>query len=145
MRVEDTNSKTAASQLVVTNLVSFTLIVSAVVFLGAVCRFLKRCCAKLSKKKDKDVIAFREVRRISVLRKSTSVPRISTEGYLVVHQEQVPFDTEEMPVQPEVSALRKEIFLRPRAPTDPGSSPKVRFICPMRYFFCKSHNPGQNH
>ena len=125
MRVEYTNSQTAGSEQVITNLVSFTLIVSAVVFLGAVCRFLKRCCERLkNRNKDHDVIAFREVRRISQLR-SNSAPKVCTQEYSVVHQEDIPIDTEEMPVQPEVGALKKEIFLRPRAPTDPGFSPKV--------------------
>jgi hypothetical protein len=127
MRIENTNTETAGSQLVITNLVSFTLIVSAVVFLGALCRFLKKCCARLSRKKEQehDVIAFKEVRRISVLRKCNSVPGTKTHEYSIVHQEDVAMDTEEQPVQPDAIALKRAHFLRPRAPTDPGSSPKV--------------------
>ena len=127
MRIKNTSSETAGSQLVITNLVSFTLIVSAVVILGAMCRFLKRCCARLSKRKDPehDVIAFKEVRRLSVLRKCNSVPGISTQEYSVVHQEDIPVDTEETAVQPNLGALKKSMFVRPRAPTDPGSNPKV--------------------
>ena len=127
MKIEFSTFHTVSSDSVITNLVSFTLIVSAVVFLGAVCRYLKECCAGLSKKrnKDNDVIAFTEVRRISQIRKSYSLPRINTQEYSIVHQEEVPINTEEMPIQPAISAVKQDIFLRPRAPTDPGRSPKV--------------------
>ena len=140
MKIEFSTSQTVGSDTVITNLASFTLIVSAVVVLGAVCRYLKECCARLSKKKNKsnDVIAFAEVRRISQMRKSHSAPRINTQDYSILHQEELSIDTEEMPVQPEIRALKKEIFLRPRAPTDPGSCPKVL----LHWAPCRSGNTG---
>lgn len=135
MKIEFSTTQTVSSDTVIANLVSFALIVSAVVFLGAVCRYLKECCARLSKKKNKgnDVIAFAEVRRISQMRKSYSAPKINTQDYSIVHQEELPIDTEKIPVQPEICALKKEIFSRPRAPTDPGSSPKVLYTLSSMY------------
>lgn len=129
MRSEYKESQLGGSQ-VITNLVSFTLILSAVVFLGAVCRFLKKCCARFSKNRDAhhDVMALTKTRKTSELRKSHSVPRISTYEYAIVRQEEIPFGTEVTPVQPSIGGIKDELSLRPRAPTDPGSYKKVRLV-----------------
>ncbi|XP_028397138.1 synaptotagmin-4-like [Dendronephthya gigantea] len=126
MRSEYEESQLGDSQ-VITSLISFTLMLSTVVFLGAVCRFLKKCCARFSKirEADDDVTVLIKARRTSELRKSHSLPRISTQDYAIVHQEEIPFGTEETPVQPNIGGIKNEFFLRPRAPTDPEAFRKV--------------------
>ena len=125
MRARNIDPRNAGSELVITNLVSFTLIVSAVVILGALCRFVKDCCARLFKKKDHDVIAFTEVRRLSQARRSFSAPKINTQEYTIVHEENIPLHTEESSVQPQVCALKKHLYIRPRSPTDPEQFSRV--------------------
>lgn len=123
MHAEYENSNTAGSEAIITNLVSLTLILSTVVFLGAVCRMLKRCCARYSKnrKPNKDVIAFREVRRISHLRKCFAASKTSSQDYSVVHQEEPRINIQEpASVQPKLGVLEEEVFAKPRALTYPG-------------------------
>ena len=132
MRVDQSQTKPAGAQgseLVITNIASLTLLLSSVLILGAVCRFLKRCWKKIVGKRhqDHDVIKFTPI-TTHPLRRSSSTSQLMRQK--IRHHADFPYYTEQMSVQPDSMGNRELLPRRPRAPTDPTAMVQRQQSCP---------------